>query len=58
MSANKTVGIQGVSTEYADALNKCRGACNRLGLEQVVDYYDKWAQEGTYEKVCISNIAI
>ena len=59
MSTNNTVGLQGVSTESVDALDKSNGAFKvGYGLEQVIDYYDKWAPEGTYEKVCISNIAI
>ena len=55
MSANKNVGLQGVSTEYADPYSSAAFKSER-GLEEVMDSYNKWAQEGTYEAVCIPNI--
>ena len=57
MSANNTVGLQGVSTEYVDPLH-CGILKNGPGMEQIIDYYNKLAQEGTYETVCIPKIAI
>ncbi|KAI0220206.1 hypothetical protein LSAT2_028283 [Lamellibrachia satsuma] len=48
MSANNTVGVQGVSIEYVDHLHF--GILkNGPGMEQIIDYYNKLAQEGTYE---------
>ena len=57
MSGNKNVGLQGASTEYADPYSSAAFKRGR-GLEQVIDYFNKLAQEGTYETVCIPNIAI
>ena len=52
------MGLQDVCTGWVDSLAKCTAAFKTgSGLEQVIDYYNKWAQEGTYdETVCISNI--
>ena len=46
MLASKNVGLQGASTEYADPYRSAAFKKGR-GLEQVIDYYNKVAQEGT-----------
>ena len=59
MSANNVVGLHGISAESVEPYKKCCGAFMKgQDLEKVISYYNNWAQEGTYEKVCMSNIAI
>ena len=51
MSRNNVVG--------SEPYHKCTDAYTKgHSLEKVISYYNNWAQEGTYETVCMSNIAI
>ena len=59
MSTDNVVGLKGVDTQDADAYTKNYGAfVAGQGFDKVMNYYDNWAQDGSYEEVCRYNTAI
>ncbi len=55
MSASNILGIEDVKPEDIDVYKRNYGAHDAVKLTDVTDYYDKWALDGTYEKVCWSS---
>ena len=57
MSTINLLGIDHVKPEDIDAYKQNYGA-HDVGkeLKDVVEYYNKWVQGGTYEQVCRSSV--
>ncbi|KAI0235751.1 hypothetical protein LSAT2_013729 [Lamellibrachia satsuma] len=52
MSTDNVVGLEGVDKQDTDAYTKNYGAfVAGQGFDKVMNYYDNWAQDGTYEEV-------
>ena len=55
MSASNIIGIEDVNPEDIDVYRRNYGAHDAVEPIDVTQYYDKWALDGTYEKVCWSS---